>query len=186
MLNNITDEQLRDMYYGKGMRYKEIAKAIGCSAPAVCMRMKQSGIKAKRPWDYEPTEKQKASWKQNGERLAKLPVTEEARRKISKARKGTRKRQDYEFGGHEKTRKDGYIKVYCPDHPAATKDGYVMKHRLVMELEIGRYLTGDEAVHHVNHNRADNRLENLRLMTKHDHMSMHMKERWEEKRRCSM
>lgn len=36
----------------------------------------------------------------------------------------------------------------------------------------------DECVHHINHKRDDNRLCNLRLMTKSEHMSMHMKERF--------
>ena len=82
----------------------------------------------------------------------------------------------------KKKRGDGYIKVYVPDHPNATKDGYVMKHILVMERKIGRYLNRGEVVHHINHVRDDNQIENLRLMTAHDHMSMHMKERHKEKR----
>ena len=52
-----------------------------------------------------------------------------------------------------------------------------MKHRLVMERNIGRYLSEDEVVHHINNTRDDNRIENLKLMTKHEHMSMHMIER---------
>jgi hypothetical protein len=58
----------------------------------------------------------------------------------------------------------GYIYAYAPDHPHATQDGYVMEHRLVIEAAIGRYLTPDEQVHHRNHVRDDNRLENLELM----------------------
>ena len=46
-----------------------------------------------------------------------------------------------------------------------------------MERNIGRYLSEDEVVHHINNTRDDNRIENLKLMTKHEHMSMHMIER---------
>lgn len=79
--------------------------------------------------------------------------------------------------------KSSGIKARSPhNHPNATKDGYVMKHILVMERKIGRYLNRGEVVHHINHVRDDNQIENLRLMTAHDHMSMHMKERHKEKR----
>ena len=80
--------------------------------------------------------------------------------------------------GHTKMQNGGYVLAYVPKHPHAHKDGYVMLHTVLMERAIGRYLNENEVVHHVNHNKADNRLENLRLMDKKEHMSMHMKERW--------
>jgi hypothetical protein len=58
----------------------------------------------------------------------------------------------------------GYIYQYSPTHPHATQAGYVMQHRLVMEAAIGRYLRPEEEVHHRNHVRGDNRIENLELM----------------------
>lgn len=182
MLNHITDDQLRDMYWNQHMSGREIAALLGCTPAAVSMRMKSAGIKARHASEYPPTEKQRAAWRENGHKLGISERSREAREKISRANKGRRKRDDYEFGGHEKKRPDGYIKVYSPDHPHATADGYVMKHVLVMERHIGRYLTSDEVVHHVNHIRSDNRLDNLRLMTKHDHASMHMRERHEARR----
>ena len=58
----------------------------------------------------------------------------------------------------------------------ATKQGYVAEHRLVMEQAIGRYLEAGEVVHHINHDRGDNRIENLRLMSDSEHRAMHMRE----------
>jgi len=58
----------------------------------------------------------------------------------------------------------GYIYIKVKDHPNKTKDGYVAEHRLVVEKSIGRYLKKHEIVHHVNENKQDNRIENLRLL----------------------
>lgn len=176
MLNHITDDDLRDMYWTQNLSGKEIAKRLGCSPAAVCMRMKASGIMARKRWEYPATEKQRVTWIRIGKQSAGKKRSAKTRKAISESRTGFRAKE-YEFGGHEKKRADGYIVVFVPNHPHATADGYVAKHTLVMERHIGRYLNKDEVVHHINHIRDDNRLENLKLMTKHDHMSMHMRER---------
>ncbi len=46
-------------------------------------------------------------------------------------------------------------------------------HRHLMEQQLGRPLETWEQVHHVNEDKADNRLENLRVMEVGDHVRLH-------------
>lgn len=61
-------------------------------------------------------------------------------------------------------RGDGYIAVYQPDHPDASSSGWMLEHRLVAEETLGRRLEKHEHVHHLNHQRDDNRPENLKVL----------------------
>ena len=56
----------------------------------------------------------------------------------------------------------------------------VFQHRLVMECRLGRFLSARERVHHLNHDAADNRPENLELATSHEE---HMRQHWRDKGR---
>jgi len=79
-------------------------------------------------------------------------------------------------GGRIKSGK-GYISIYLPEHPYA-KRKYILEHRLVMEKELGRYLTPEEVVHHKNGIITDNRIENLELFNNDSkHITYHNKVR---------
>jgi len=85
--------------------------------------------------------------------------------------------QNPAWSGGRKLRADGYVLVYCPDHPHAISDGdntiYVLEHRLVMEKHIGRYLDPQEVVHHIDGNPRNNAIENLQLFaSQSEHISI--------------
>lgn len=172
----ISEQELKILYVDKKMTIKEISNSLGCSVGTVCNYMRKYHIRA-RPRITDRT-KHRISQAMIGKKTRKnIPASDETKKKISASHKGVYLKPS-EFGGHKKRRTDGYISIYFPSHPKATKDGYVMEHILVMEQKIGRYLRNGEVVHHINKNRCDNRVENLIVMTKSEHTSMHLKERW--------
>jgi transposase-like protein len=70
-------------------------------------------------------------------------------------------------GGRTYRHRTGYLYVSLdpgdPMWPMATSNGQVPEHRLVMGRSLGRPLTRDESVHHINGVKTDNRIENLQL-----------------------
>ena len=68
---------------------------------------------------------------------------------------------------------NGYVKKRVTGHPRADSKGYVAAHTLVMEEHMGRYLTDNEIVHHVDFNRHNNEIQNLVVMDREEHRSMH-------------
>lgn len=69
--------------------------------------------------------------------------------------------------------KGPYNYARVPNHPNCNRCGYVLEHRIVMENKLGRLLRKDEAVHHINHNRKDNRPENLEVINWLEHSKIH-------------
>lgn len=80
----------------------------------------------------------------------------------------------------------GYIRGYCSKKcfrpiekgKSISTDGYYVinckkVHRIVMEKHIGRKLLPTEIVHHINGNRFDNRVENLKVISRSEHNRIH-------------
>lgn len=79
----------------------------------------------------------------------------------------------HDVTGRKRTPK-GYVALCIKSHPHCDKvNGYIFEHRVVMELQLGRYLTPDEVVHHVNETKHDNRINNLELMSHSGHTLKH-------------
>jgi hypothetical protein len=66
---------------------------------------------------------------------------------------------------------EGYVRILV--------DGkYYLEHRLIMEKHLKRFLLPEEVIHHRNHDKQDNRIENFELTTQSDHVAYHNHEQW--------
>lgn len=112
-----------------------------------------------------------------GKRWVKLyknkPVSIRCRYCDGKSRYGKNNSQ-WKGGGYKHP--DGYIIVWIEPTDPFFEMGmhhrgrnYILEHRLVMAKHLGRCLESWELVHHKNHIRDDNHIENLKLLKISDH-----------------
>ena len=99
-------------------------------------------------------------------------VTEENKKAVRKRLCGKTGEGTPHWKNGRYTNSKGYVLIYKPEHPNAYRL-YVPEHRLVVEEELGRYLTTEEIVHHINGIKHDNRSENLWVFDRKEHRAMH-------------
>lgn len=95
----------------------------------------------------------------SGRRGKAITFTDEWKRNISIAKSGK--------GDGRTKKRNGYIEITMGENKGR------LEHVVVMEREIGRRLYANECVHHKDHDRANNDLENLQLMTRTEHARLH-------------
>lgn len=74
--------------------------------------------------------------------------------------------------GRSESLRTGYVRIWFPGHPLAGRDGYVLEHRLVWFEHHGDIPAGHE-VHHKDHDRSNNDIGNLELLTEAEHQAEH-------------
>jgi len=73
-----------------------------------------------------------------------------------------------------------YIYFLDKKHPLAYQPhGLVYYHRHVASLKIGRWLTPEEIVHHIDENRVNNNFDNLEVMSRIEHSKLHHPLTWD-------
>ena len=66
-----------------------------------------------------------------------------------------------------KTISRGYIVLNLPNKR------HILEHRYIMEQHLGRKLNKKEVIHHINGNKTDNRIDNLKIVTNSQHNKIH-------------
>lgn len=65
----------------------------------------------------------------------------------------------------------GYVLIYDPSHPLAQKRGWVREHRKVWYETYGP-IPNSFVIHHINGDKTDNRIENLKCVSRAEHMGI--------------
>lgn len=82
----------------------------------------------------------------------------------------------YRWNAGRMLSEQGYVKIRVGiGDPLADRNGYAYEHKVVLAAA-GIVVTSGAVVHHRNGDRTDNRLENLEVLPRGDHNSLHNKE----------
>jgi len=76
-----------------------------------------------------------------------------------------------------------YKYVKSPNHPNCDGRGYIPEHHLIIEKKLGRYIDiKKEVVHHIDGDKTNNSIKNLKVMLINKHNQHHAFQRWKDKK----
>ena len=116
----------------------------------------------------------------------------EASPEMKALKAGTKGTSNANWKGGRTSHSEGYIYALAAWHPFASKSGYVLEHRLVMErwllqndpaspfltyVDGHLVLSPDYLVHHKDEDKHNNDISNLEIVTRGEHMKQHNRER---------
>lgn len=168
---NTDPDLLQALYFREMKSISMVAMELGLSRSTVRSRLAEMGILR------SSTDGIRAARDQgrlvSGNRGKKRVFTSEWKRNIAEAakRRGERTAKGLSL------KSSGYL-----EHTRGIHKGR-RAHVVIMELAIGRKLARSEVVHHIDHNRVNNDLSNLALMTRAQHAALHARENYQYRKR---
>jgi len=158
--------------YGQGMSLPDVAEKVGKGMSTVRYHVKKAGILRTR------TEGIRGS----GHKISKAlkgkergPMSEETKNKL---RHSALERNDLSAKGY-RTTSQGYNEFTRGPHKGQ------MVHRVITECALGRPLEYNEVVHHIDGNKTNNNLDNLKVMDSVEHIKFHREQDHNMRRRES-
>lgn len=162
----MTEQQISDTikYFYKSMKMKDLSEMLGISVSNLKHRARKLGVKKyeSKGWSDEEISFLEEHFPKHGglwcsERLGRgFHATHKMAKKL-----GIEMKHKYIV------EENGYM----VDISIRSDKRYV--HRKVMEEFLGRRLDSSEIVHHINGDKKDNRLENLQIVSRSEHINLH-------------
>lgn len=147
--------------YQSGKSIPEVSEEVGKSRSAVRYQLKKhDALRTRAEGVKLAGERGRLG---SGMRGKQRIFTEAHKRKIAAARLGS--------GCGVSVKPNGYREITTGENKGKGE------HRVIVEGHLGRFLGPDECVHHRNHDRSDNRIENLEVMSRSKHARLHAFER---------
>ena len=152
----LTEEELRQMYWNDSLSIRDISEITGLSQGGINHLFRAYGIERR---TLSESIKHARSVKKSSY-VGRKQTPEEIAKRVA-----TRKRNHTAIG--VTTGQKGYLRYTTGEYEGR------LVHVVIMENHIGRKLLPGECVHHINGNKQDNRIENLRLMKMGEHSTLH-------------
>lgn len=101
---------------------------------------------------------------------------------------GLRGNKNSSWKSNERITSNGYIRIYMPEHPLSDESGRILEHRYVaekylakddelIEVDNKKVLNPNLDVHHIDKNKLNNNVDNLKILTRSDHAKIHQGEK---------
>lgn len=142
------------LVYQKQLPFKEVAEIINVSVSSLIDFRRRHNLPPRGWANGIPPRKDSKMCKDLIKKLSNL------------ARKRTGEKNPYWKGG-QYINSQGYKMIRIKTN------NYIREHRYIMEQFLKRSLERTEVVHHKNGNKIDNRIENLQILTRKEHLRLH-------------